>query len=225
MRYSSKRTGCGFMLLLFSFIMIGMTGCGKQERKEISVYIADDGTCAVSGPEAEAEAKINEYLQTETQQILTVYKENMGAESFFQTQMLQYEVSGSYLSIYCELWTESMVRADDYDVARVSFVFSLEDGHRVFPDEIMDVDAWMELLRQTENVVCIKDEIDPLYTATVRERLAERSDEELCAELAACCMSETEWLKCEESLWDKASFGLYDGKYCFYFTLMEGFYW
>lgn len=121
------------MLLLFCFIMIGMTGCGKQERKEVSVYIADDGTLAVSGLEADVETKINEYLQVETQQILAVYKENIGVDSFFQTQMLQYEVSGSYLSIYCELWTES--------------------------------------------------------------------------------------------LWDKASFGLYGGKYCFYFTLMEGFYW
>ncbi len=225
MRYSKERTGCGFMLLLFCFIMICMTGCGKREREELSVYIANDGMLAVSCPKTDVEAEINEYLQAETQEILAVYKEKAGAESFFQTQVLKHEVSGSYLSIYCELWTESMVRADDYDVVRVSFVFSLEDGHRVFPDEIMDVDAWMELLRQTENVVCIKDEIDPLYTATVRERLAERSDEELRAEIMACCMSETEWLKNEESLWDKASFGLYDGEWCFYFTLMEGFYW
>lgn len=101
MDYSSKRTGCGIMLLLFCFIMICMTGCGKREREEFSVYTANDGMLTVSGPEA-------------------------------------------------------------------------------------DVDVWMELLRQTENVVCIKDESGPLYTATVRERLAERSDEELRAEMMAC---------------------------------------
>lgn len=65
MDYSSKRTGCGIMLLLFCFIMICMTGCGKREREEFSVYTANDGMLTVSGPEVDVDVWMELLRQTE----------------------------------------------------------------------------------------------------------------------------------------------------------------
>lgn len=185
----------------------------------LEICETDDGIISIDGLwDEEVESSINQYLAVLSREMEAIYDEE--PDSFLNCK-IQY-VSENYLSVQCELvlrYYES-----DYDIIRQGIVFDLATGERVFLNELISKEQCLEELENPKNAIALDENADYLYTMGVRERLGNMSSDRITENIMACCMSESDWLKGDDYLGNKASFGLYEGKLLFYFPRVEVFY-
>ncbi len=196
-----------------------------QDTKEyddlhtLEICETDDGIIAIEGLwNEDVERSINQYLAVLSGELGAICDEE--PDSFYNYK-IQY-ISDNYLSVQCEVFLRYY--ENDYDIIRQGIVFDLATGERVFLNDLISEEQCLEVLENPKNAIALEEDTDYLYTMGVRDRLGNMSSDSITENIAACCMSESDWLKEDDYLGNKASFGLYEGKLSFYFPGVEVFY-
>lgn len=168
----------------------------------------------------EAQENINQYLYKMNCEIRELY-ENVEENPPFFCVEIEY-LSRDYMSIRYEIWSDSKYMEQYYEIVVLRFVFDLRDGHRVLLNELMSVEDAVTLCEPKE-IYSIQENIDYLYTEGVRERVSDLTEEELKNYLEMCSMTEMEYIQEYGKIYDKATFGIYEGKILFDFVWMSEF--